>query len=82
MSFLTVRLESKLFLLFFQPLDLSPPRLLTDSRPSVLPPPGLVFSVIFAILTLNVRDCCRLKVRKVTVIFLRDLLVPPFFEYL
>jgi hypothetical protein len=82
MSFLTIRLESKLFLSLFQPLDLSPLRLSTNSRLSILPPPGLVFGVISAILILNIKDYCRLEVRKVTVVFLKGLLISPFFEYL
>jgi hypothetical protein len=82
MLFLIIRLKLKLFLSFFQPLDLFPLRLSTGSRPSALFPPGLVFGAIFAIPILDIRGYCKLEIRRVAVVFLRDLLVSPFFECL
>jgi hypothetical protein len=78
MLFSVILLESKLFLLFFRLLGLSLPGLSTDFRPFVRLPLGLVFSVISTVPILNVRNYCRLEVRKVAMVFLRNLLVPPF----
>jgi hypothetical protein len=71
MSFLAVLLRSKLFLSFFQPLGLFLLKLSTDSRSFIRPPLGLVFNVISVILTRNIRDYCRLVVRKVIIIFFK-----------
>jgi hypothetical protein len=81
MPFLAVLLGLKLFLSFFQPLDLPLLKLLTDFRPFARLPPDLVFSVIFAILISNVGSYCRLKVYKKVIAFFLSIWVPPFFEY-